>query len=142
VVLQSVENGFYYVLWVISVVVINDILSAVWGKLIKSPRLFPALSPNKSLAGYIGGSACAVWAGFIIWFVLPDFTATQVLIAALLVSVAGSAGDLFASRIKRQNGVKDFGTVLLTMGGILDRLDSLLSAGWAFFLYLKFVVSL
>lgn len=139
-VLQSDDNGFNYVLWVFSVVIINDILSFVCGKIFKSPKPFPNLSPNKSIAGYIGGAVSAMCAGMLLRFALPWFTPAQILTAALLMALAGSAGDLFASHVKRINGVKDFGTVLYSMGGALDRMDSLLAAGWAFFLYLRFVV--
>lgn len=132
-------NGSNYVLWGFSVVAVNDILAAVVGKLVRSPKPFPYLSPNKSVAGYLGGMACAVAAGFLLSFALPSASPLQIFTAAILITCAGSCGDLFASWIKRRNGVKDFGSCLLTMGGVLDRLDSLLAAGPVFYLYIQCV---
>lgn len=142
IIVQSWSNGFSYILWSFSVVTVNDIFAAVIGEIIKSPKPFPRISPNKSIAGYVGGAAAAVCAGFLGWFALPDFTGWQIILGALLLAVAGSAGDLAASWVKRRNGVKDFGQTLPTMGGVLDRLDSLLPSGWVFFLFVKFVVHL
>ncbi|AGF77449.1 CDP-diglyceride synthetase [Desulfocapsa sulfexigens DSM 10523] len=127
-----------YVLWAFSVVAVNDILAAVLGKMIRSPHPFPTLSPNKSVVGYLGGMGSGVVAGFLISFALPHFGTSQIFTASLLLAVAGSAGDLFASWIKRRNNVKDFSRVLMTMGGVLDRLDSLLAAGCVFYFYITF----
>jgi phosphatidate cytidylyltransferase len=136
--IQSTNNGHgsSYVLWAFSVVAVNDILAAVCGKMVRSRNPFPHLSPNKSVAGYLGGLISAVVTGFLLSFALPQFSFLQIFTASLLLAIAGSAGDLFASWIKRRNGVKDFGKLLMTMGGVLDRLDSLLAAGCAFYFYI------
>jgi len=136
--IQSVNNGngSNYVLWAFSVVAVNDIQAAVCGKMIRSRNPFPHLSPNKSVAGYLAGMISAVVAGFLLNFALPQFSVLQLFTAALLLAIAGSAGDLFASWIKRRNEVKDFGKLLMTMGGVLDRLDSLLAAGCVFYFYI------
>lgn len=139
---QSWNNGFSYIFWSFSVVAANDIFAAVFGKIINSPKPFPRVSPNKSIAGYVGGAAAAIGTGFLCGFALPQFSRWQIIFGALLLAVTGSAGDLAASWIKRHFGVKDFGKVLPAMGGVLDRLDSLLPSGWVFFLYVKFVVLL
>jgi phosphatidate cytidylyltransferase len=52
------------------------------------------------------------------------------MLLAVLLAIGGSAGDLAASFVKRRYGVKDFGNTLGLMGGLLDRMDSLLGAGW------------
>ena len=54
----------------------------------------------------------------------------------MLLVIIGSAGDLIASLLKRHHGIKDFGGMLGPMGGVLDRLDSLLYSGWIFYLFL------
>ena len=56
---------------------------------------------------------------------------------SLLLSVAGVAGDLATSAVKRQHGVKDFGNLLGPQGGMVDRVDSLLAAGGVFHLLLS-----
>lgn len=129
-------QGVRWLVLAFTVVTVNDIFSAVFGKFIKSPRPFPSLSPGKSLAGYAGGALCALGAGFIL---APGFAGTKPgTLAALMIIlvVAGNAGDLFASWIKRNHGRKDFGRLLGAMGGVLDRLDSLLPAGVVLFIIL------
>lgn len=102
-----------------------------WGK----RKLAPEISPNKTVEGVMGGLACAVIAfpavcyGY--WrFAQPggQFSLVQAVVVALICSAAGVLGDLFASVIKRQSGIKDFGKIMPGHGGIMDRFDSLLFA--------------
>jgi CDP-diglyceride synthetase len=133
------RGGFRLVLFVFSVTAINDILSFLLGKKLGKLRLFPRISPEKTLAGYLGGGLCAVITAHVFRFAVPELNTFQVTVAALLLSLSGSAGDLLASRIKRIYGIKDFSPMLGLMGGMLDRCDSLLSTGWVFaclFVYL------
>ena len=64
----------------------------------------------------------------------------EVATAGLLVVVCASAGDLLASAIKRRHETKDFGNLLGAQGGMLDRLDSLLGAGWVFYLFVRLIL--
>ncbi len=97
-------------------------------------RLCPAISPNKTVEGAAGGFAGAVIAALSMYFLLDvQSTVLTILMLAIFLSMAGMAGDLLESIIKRGTGTKDSGTLLGGHGGVLDRVDSLLLA--APFLY-------
>ncbi len=100
-------------------------------------RPWPRLSPGKTWSGYVGGIAAAVLIGQLGAFCLPEFSRAQLVPLAMLLAVGGSTGDLAASAIKRRYDIKDFSRALGPMGGVLDRIDSLLGAGWVFYLVLR-----
>jgi phosphatidate cytidylyltransferase len=133
--LRRMPGGFGWVLFAFSVVVINDMISFLAGKLLGGRRPLPVLSPRKTLSGYVCGAAAAVLAGYALSFAVPDLSPGAVGAGALLLVVFGSLGDLFLSAVKRRQGAKDSGTCLGPMGGMLDRLDSLLGAGWVFVIF-------
>jgi phosphatidate cytidylyltransferase len=138
--LLALPVGYRFVLIVFSVVTVADILAFVAGRLKPRIYIFPRLSPNKTLFGLLGGATAAVAVGFILWYAVPEFGALDVVSGALLLAAAGVAGDLLASAIKRRHGAKDFGRALGRMGGVLDRLDSLLGAGWVACLFLRILL--
>jgi phosphatidate cytidylyltransferase len=92
-------------------------------------RLYPEVSPKKSVEGSLGGLAGSL-AGVMIARLtfFAELSVGDALLAALLIGVLGQVGDLFESLIKRSCGVKDSGTIFPGHGGILDRLDSILFA--------------
>jgi phosphatidate cytidylyltransferase len=141
VLLERLPGGAGLVAFAFSVVVVNDMMSFVSGLALGRWRPFPRLSPSKTLAGYLLGAATAVLAAYAIAFAAPGFGVLQIGGGALLLAVSGALGDLLASAVKRRSGAKDFGTFLGPMGGMLDRLDSLLGAGWVFYAFTRLVLS-
>jgi len=135
--LRRLPGGFGQVLFAFSVVVVNDMISFLAGRMLGGWRPFPVLSPGKTLAGYGFGAAAAVGTGWTLAFAVPGLGPTALTLAALLLAVWGALGDLFVSAVKRRHGAKDAGTFLGPMGGMLDRLDSLVGAGWAYFVLLR-----
>lgn len=88
-------------------------------------KLAPVLSPHKTAEGAIGGFIGALIVGAVcgVWF----FSSWSVgLLVGALVGTIGQMGDLFESALKREAGIKDFGSILPGHGGILDRFDSFL----------------
>lgn len=125
------QNGkllFYLVL----IVETSDVLQYVFGKTLGRHRIAPTVSPNKTVEGFLGGviSTSAIGAG--LWWCTP-FTISQSGLMALLICLMGFAGGLCMSAIKRDRGVKDFGTAIRGHGGVLDRVDSLCFAAPVFF---------
>mmetsp|Transcript_64952 Transcript_64952/g.120917 ORF Transcript_64952/g.120917 Transcript_64952/m.120917 type:complete len:228 (+) Transcript_64952:56-739(+) len=100
--------------------VVGDTAQMLCGRSMGSVFLFPRISPRKSLEGYVGGLIVTVICG-VFW---QKWAAYQV----ILVYVAGCAGDLYFSAVKRKLGLKDFSRLLSAHGGILDRIDSLVFA--------------
>jgi phosphatidate cytidylyltransferase len=90
------------------------------------PRLpiAPKISPNKTLEGFVGGVAGAVLIGTLLWWLTP-FRPWQSAVLSLIIALMGFCGGLVMSAIKRDRGVKDYGSMIPGHGGIRDRIDSL-----------------
>jgi phosphatidate cytidylyltransferase len=117
------EDGIVFTLWALALVWVCDIGAYFSGRAIGGPKLAPAISPNKTWAGLMGGVllASAFGAAMHVFDGLP----WRLTLATPALAVVAQAGDLFESWLKRRAGVKDSGTLLPGHGGILDRLDGL-----------------
>ncbi len=133
-------GSFRLAFFVFSVVALFDIMAFVIGKTLGRYRPFPQISPNKTMAGYLGGFFSAVLAAYLFWFAVPELNFFQITLAGLLITIAGTSGDLFGSKIKRLHGRKDFSCLLGPMGGLIDRLDSQLITMGLFYYYLLVIV--
>jgi phosphatidate cytidylyltransferase len=116
-------QGLELLLWVFIVTWTTDIGAYFAGRAIGGPKLAPRISPNKTIAGLIGGMTSAALAGCA-WTELTSLSAALFWLAPLF-ALAAQAGDLFESWMKRRAGVKDSGNWLPGHGGALDRLDGL-----------------
>jgi len=105
-----------------------DAFSQLSGQLFGKRKITPTISPNKTLGGLVGGASIALILGVIANF-NSGFGIVHVIILILCVVAASFVGDLGASYMKRQYGVKDFSRLLPGHGGILDRFDSWIVAG-------------
>jgi phosphatidate cytidylyltransferase len=104
-------------------------------------KLSPAVSPNKTVEGFVGGILGAVAAAFLFRYVF--FTSADLkhlLVISILVGLVGQMGDLAESLLKRDAKLKDISNIIPGHGGILDRFDSLLFVSPVVYYYLKFVV--
>lgn len=120
---EGIGTGFDLLMWVFLVVWATDIGAYFAGRAIGGPKLAPSVSPNKTIAGLVGGViSAAVVAGA--WAVFTNLPPILLWLAAPF-AVAAQMGDLFESGLKRKAGVKDSGTWLPGHGGLLDRLDGL-----------------
>jgi len=126
------DQGAKLLLYLIIVVQLSDVLQYVFGKTLGKHRIVPKVSPNKTWEGTIGGIGSASLVGAALWWVTP-FSPGEAWLIALLICLAGFAGGLVMSAIKRDRGVKDFGTLIEGHGGVLDRIDSLCFAAPVFF---------
>ena len=103
----------------------SDAFAYLVGSAIGKHKLAPHISPNKSWEGFIAGLIFAM----AIWYLLSyipgvSLTLPQALVFGLINGLAGVLGDLVESRIKRNSGFKDSGTIMPGHGGLLDRCDS------------------
>jgi len=120
----EVELGTVLVLWLFAVIWSTDTCAYFTGKTLGGAKLAPAISPGKTWSGAFGGLAGAVLAaGFVAWWAGLG-PLWLVVLAGAMVSVAGQAGDLAISRVKRNFRVKDSSWLIPGHGGVLDRLDS------------------
>jgi len=118
--------------WFVAIVELSDVMQYVWGKLCGRHKIAPGVSPSKTWEGLLGGGATTVCIGAALWKVTP-FSPLQAAGMALLVVFMGFAGGLVMSAIKRDRGVKDWGTAIGGHGGMMDRMDSLSFAAPVFF---------
>jgi phosphatidate cytidylyltransferase len=135
------EYGFWAVMTVLFTVFAADTGAFFVGRAIGRHRMAPAISPNKSWEGFVGGVLAAVGVAFVILYRDRDefLSIPESLLLGLVIALAAVLGDLFESAVKRDLEVKDSGRVLGGHGGVLDRLDSLLWAGpAAYFTILAF----
>ena len=108
------------------------------GKGLGGPKLYPAVSPNKTWTGAVGGLAGSVLGSVLAHFTfLPALSLTQGILLAIAAGAFGQIGDLCESILKRSAGVKDSGAILPGHGGILDRIDALLFCGLTMFAALQ-----
>lgn len=134
--------SWHYPLVLILCIWMNDTMAYLVGSFIgRTP--FSAISPKKTWEGTTGGALLTmIGAGLAAWLI-PSQSMAAYLGLALCAALAGTAGDLLESKLKRLAGVKDSGTLMPGHGGALDRFDSLLVAtpfafGWLYLLQLYF----
>jgi len=118
--------------FLVVVVQLSDVLQYVWGKLLGRHKISPVISPSKTWEGFIGGILSATLIGTSLWRVTP-FSMWQAMGMAFVITVMGFLGGLTMSAIKRDRGVKDWGSSIQGHGGVLDRIDSICFAGPIFF---------
>jgi phosphatidate cytidylyltransferase len=129
VLLRDLPFGREWVLLILLIVMAGDTGAYFTGISFGRRKLYPAISPNKSIEGAIGGLAGSVAGAFLAkWLFFQALSPADSLVLGLLIGTFGQIGDLFESMLKRSCGVKDSGRIIPGHGGILDRLDSLLFA--------------
>lgn len=127
--------------FLVVVVQLSDVLQYVWGKTLGRRPIAPHVSPNKTWEGFAGGILSATAAGTALWWATP-FGPLQAAAMALLATLTGFAGGLVMAAVKRDLGVKDYGTLIPGHGGVLDRIDSLCFAAPVFFHATRYFFSL
>jgi len=125
--LRSMPQGRWWIFMTFAVAWAADIAAYLVGNLVGGPKLWPRFSPNKTWAGFLGGLAAAMLsavalAAFPVFRLNPWAAA----LAGLCGGLAGMAGDLCESMLKRRFGVKDSGDLIPGHGGLLDRVDGLM----------------
>lgn len=130
-------TGAHLLLFLLIVVQGSDVLQYVWGKTLGKHPIAPSVSPNKTWEGFIGGVLSATALGAALWWITP-FSPGMAALLAFISCVMGFAGGLVMSAIKRDRGIKDFGSTIPGHGGIMDRLDSLCFAAPVFFHAVRF----
>jgi phosphatidate cytidylyltransferase len=125
------QFGLEMIAWLLLMVWATDIGAYAFGRVIGGPKLLPAVSPKKTWAGLVGGmlSAALTGAGVALWAGASEIISLAVISAAM--AVVAQAGDLFESWIKRRCNVKDSSNIIPGHGGVLDRVDGLLTAALA-----------
>lgn len=132
VLLRYLPHGFYNFLVVFISAWLCDVFAYLVGSLFGRHKLIPAVSPKKTVEGSLGGILFAFGALLLYGFILQRGAGVHTDYAVLalcgvVLPVLSQIGDLFASVVKREHGVKDYGKILPGHGGIMDRFDSVLA---------------
>ena len=122
------DAGRANVLFLLLVVWASDIGAYAAGRLVGGPKLAPRISPAKTWSGAAGGLVAAMAAGAAAALALHGGILPHILPVAAGIGLAAQFGDLLESAVKRHYGVKDSGRLIPGHGGLLDRLDGVLTA--------------
>jgi len=128
---NDAEWGFAALVFLFATVWLTDIFAYFAGRGVGGPLLWPAISPNKTWAGAVGGLAGGVAAGILVAYASGVERLAVVGVLALVLSVLAQGGDLLESVVKRRFGAKDAGNLIPGHGGVMDRLDGFLVAALA-----------
>ncbi len=133
-------HGIFLILFILFSACFTDTFAYFAGSFLGKHKLCPKISPKKTIEGAIGGVLGCILANVILYAVYDNFIFENpvhnylpIIIASVILSVVGMCGDLTASLIKRNYGIKDFGNLIPGHGGIMDRFDSILFVCAAFY---------
>jgi len=121
------ENGLYLTLLVLFATWSSDSGAYFTGKYFGKRKLWPAISPNKTIEGALGAILFSVLASLLInyLFAISD-SLFYIVLVGITISIVGQIGDLVESALKRSKNIKDSGAIIPGHGGVLDRFDSLI----------------
>lgn len=125
------ENGKVYVLLPFLAAWCSDSLALVFGMLFGKHKLIPQVSPKKTVEGAVGGVVFCILAFVLFGFFAGRATGLSpnypvLALVGAVASVLSQLGDLFASLVKREHDIKDYGTIFPGHGGVMDRFDSVI----------------
>jgi len=126
--------GAFILVWV------NDTFAYLIGKNFGKQKLFPRISPKKTVEGFLGGLFFSCVTSYFIAKFTDVLDSSNWLILSIIISVFGTFGDLIESKFKRQANVKDSGIIMPGHGGLLDRLDSIIFAAPFIYLFLRITI--
>ena len=125
--IETRHIGLEFVVYALIVIWMTDTGAYFVGRKFGKRKLWPDISPNKTIEGFVGGIIAAVISACIFQYFIPVTSSYIILIGVTIIaSIIGQLGDLVESAIKRHYDVKDSGNLLPGHGGIMDRFDSLL----------------
>jgi phosphatidate cytidylyltransferase len=127
---RELTHGMALTILVLACTMVSDTFAYFVGRALGRHRMAPRISPKKSVEGALGGLAGAVVAALVVKIYSPWLPTREALVLGLIIGIVGQWGDLFESAFKRDFRVKDSGRILPGHGGILDRFDSILFAGF------------
>ena len=121
-------EGKYVIYWLAMTVIATDVGAYFSGRIIGGPKLWRRVSPNKTWAGLAGAMVLSAICSAVFSQLALGYVELFLSLLAALTAIVAQSGDLIESAYKRHFGVKDSGAILPGHGGVLDRLDGMLSA--------------
>ena len=139
--LRSKTDGAGYVLLLYFSVWLADSMAYYIGKYLGRHKLYPSVSPNKTVEGALGSLLGGAGGAFIAKTTLqiPEISVTGAVTAGVVIGVSTLVGDLIESMFKRDAGVKDSSGFIPGHGGLLDKIDGLLVSGPVFYILVRYL---
>ncbi|MDB2414537.1 phosphatidate cytidylyltransferase [Rickettsiales bacterium] len=125
--LRDIDGGFGNILYLVLIVWATDIAAYFSGRYIGGPKIAVKISPNKTWAGLIGGMIAAGLVSSVASFLIDDANLILYFIIGTFLAVFAQVGDFFESWLKRKFAVKDSGSIIPGHGGVMDRVDGLVT---------------
>ncbi|MDD5613531.1 MAG: phosphatidate cytidylyltransferase [Candidatus Omnitrophica bacterium] len=138
--IRLLDNGPFLIAYYIFVIKSTDVGAYLVGMKFGKHPLIPRISPGKSLEGFIGGMIFSVLAAYFGSFFVGVILPQHITIIGLILGICAQFGDLAESVLKRDAGVKDSGSAVPGLGGVLDLVDSLLIAVPFYYLYIDIFI--
>jgi phosphatidate cytidylyltransferase len=129
----SIANNARLLFFLVLIAQLNDVLQYGWGKLLGKRVIAPAINPSRTWEGFVGGLLSSGLLGLALYWATPYSNPIISAGMAMVIAVMGFAGGMTMSAIKRDRGVRDYGTLVTGHGGVLDRIDSICFAAPVFF---------
>lgn len=137
-IINNTYNPFI-ILGVLLIIWSNDTFAYLVGKNFGKRKLYEKISPKKTIEGFAGGMLFGLIAALIIAITTESLTIPHWIVLSIIISFSGTAGDLVASKFKREANIKDSSNLIPGHGGFLDRLDSLIFVSSFVYLYLQLI---
>jgi phosphatidate cytidylyltransferase len=126
-------GNFRLLFFLILLVQFADCMQYVWSRMLGRRLVAAAVSSNRTWEGLLGSATSTALLAAVLWWAAPPFEPWQAALAGFVVALMGFAGGMTMSAIKRDRGVKDYGTLVVGHGGVLDRIDSICFAAPVFY---------
>ena len=126
-------GNFRLLFFLILLVQFADCMQYVWSRMLGRRLVAAAVSSSRTWEGLLGSATSTALLAAVLWWAAPPFEPWQAALAGFVVALMGFAGGMTMSAIKRDRGVKDYGTLVVGHGGVLDRIDSLCFAAPVFY---------
>jgi phosphatidate cytidylyltransferase len=141
ILLRQMPDGRNLIFLLAGITWSGDIGAYLIGMFFGKHKIIPAISPGKSLEGYIAGIVLSCITALIIsHFLLPEIWIVHIIILGIGLTIIGQIGDLAESMLKRSAKVKDSGKLMPGHGGILDRCDSMMFITPALYYYALYLI--
>lgn len=138
---EAAGPNFRLLFFLVLIVQLADACQYLWSQIPSRHPIVPTISPARTWEGLLGSAASVTLIGAALWVVTPFPHWWQAAFASFVVSLTAFGGGLTMSAIKRDRGVKDYGTLIEGHGGVLDRIDSLCFSAPVFFHLTYFFVN-
>ena len=131
--------SMHLLVYLILICTMTDAFAMFTGMIIGKHKVAPLISPKKTIEGCIGGSIIGTVVPIVYYVTYVGKFSYKLVLITIVLSVIGQLGDLFFSKIKRENKIKDFSNIMPGHGGILDRLDSLCFVVITYLIFISYI---